>query len=367
MRGGAEEFIMGRFRDLWASGKFVITANDEMAELQQQGVAQLFEALSPDLAVPDHTREIFDELKARRGQETGRWLREMAPESVVQVAEVATKEALTPFEETLALLNQLFKSFSDLAYEFNKTAVGSDLLVSVALPMVIEKKMTDEWYCPVTKTCHARLTTRQWSLIFNGKDDKVSVLLLPAGMLIAFTTGQLGDGDNPPFMEILRPAAASQWTIGGENFPPEAFPHLAKELLGDLIRVSSGVMSESEIFSKNTDKLVLGENLAVGYKQQIAESKQGNGIKPLMATPDVSIQEACDIVDETVDCKLTQLYAEAAKLKPDSPNAEQTRRDISAIETFRTKMVEAFEQYTSSRLPIDQARPAVAPAAELLV
>lgn len=58
------------------------------------------------------------------------------------------------------------------------------------------------------------------------------------------------------------------WNIGGTPISLETIPFLSKELLGDLIRVATGTMDESELFSDLKTKLKLGETVAHGYSSQ---------------------------------------------------------------------------------------------------
>ena len=311
---------MGKFSDLWASGKFAIKARAEQDERDQSEAAHIFQELSPEIGVPEGTKAIFDALKSKRGQETGRWLRELSgaeQPTANQVVESSTGSAAAAwantFDETVVWVDAIFKEFADLAFEFNKTAIGSDLLVSYDNPQLFEKKSDAVWYKPVTRTYQGRLTTRQWALIIRGLDTNISVLLLPASMLLAFSGGQITDAEYPPFMQVSRGQDGS-WSIGGETVTIAAVPHLAKELLGDLIRLSSGMMNESELFAKSSDKPVFNGNLAVGYKGQPAPASAASQAATPAAAPqqraldagetdtqNLSIHDACDIVDEIVE------------------------------------------------------------------
>ena len=373
---------MGRFSDLWASGKFAVKARAEQDERDQTEAAHIFQEMSPELGVPEGTKAIFDALKSRRGQETGRWLRELSgaeQPTANQIVESSTPAAASAnaFDETVAWVDGIFKEFADLAFEFNKTAVGSDLLVSYDNPQLFEKKSDAVWYKPVTRTYQGRLTTRQWALIIRGMETDIGVLLLPASMLLAFSGGQITDSEYPPFMQVSR-GQDGKWSIGGETVTMAAIPHLAKELLGDLIRVSSGVMNESELFSKSSDKPVFNGNLAVGYKGQPAPaSAASQGVAQTAPQPNaldagetdtqnLSIHDACDIVDEIVNFELKRLYEQAGKLQPGAPGAESVRKSISAVEKFRTKIVEAFEEYTHSTLPANPLQNAAPDKSDLL-
>jgi len=343
---------MGRFRDLWASGKFEIKEKAQFEEFRKQEAVDLMQELSPDA------------LKSKRGAETGRWLSSLVPESAIQAQQPRETTGSSAFEEIISWMDKLFKQFSELTYEFNKSAVGTDLLISYEKPQVHEKKSDEVWYKPVTKTYQGRLTTRQWALVIRGRDAKISIFLLPAGMLIAFNSDQVSEEEVAPFMEVIH-TPAGVWTISGETAPEETIPHLAKEILGDLIRVSSGVMSDSELFDAHDQNPTLGENLAVGF-----ERKAPATVTPSAMAPDTSVNaeemhvsDACDIVDGIVELELKALYEKATKILPGSPDAGDVRRQISAVETFRIKMMDAFEEFTRNTQGVKE--PAKRPAPEL--
>jgi hypothetical protein len=51
---------------------------------------------------------------------------------------------------------------------------------------------------------------------------------------------------------------------------------LAKELLGDLVRVASGSMNEGELFGSQLSELKLGENVAKGFSNQPGAQDSGD-------------------------------------------------------------------------------------------
>lgn len=362
---------MGRFNDLWASGKFAVKRNEEFEESRQQEARDMARELSPDLAVPVASRDVFDALKAKRGQETGRWLNGLIPDAVERPIESLAAGA-TAFEEVSAWIDKLCKEFVELAYEFNKKAIGTNLYISYEKPRLYEKKSDDVWYRPVEKTYKGRLTTRDWALVVRGRDEKIAIFVIPSAMVMAFDNDSVGEDEIPPFMEVKRITGNTghTWVIGGEIVPLETMPQLAKELLGDLIRVSSGVMSESELFNNHATP-TLGENIAVGYKAEADETSSGGApdsaaaggaqtdaraqAMALATAKDTAggdqiISKACDIVDEIIDEELKSLYSQAGKHEPGSAEAVAVRRKISATETFHTKILDAFKEYTHSCL-----------------
>jgi hypothetical protein len=254
-----------------------------------------------------------------------------------------------------------------MIYEFNKSAVGSDLLISYMGPTISvkNKNSKDDWYSPDSRTYQGRMMTREWALIVRGRDQSVTVLLLPAVMVLAFMAGQVPEDEFPPFMELLRSTETKMWTLAGESIPSAAVPSLAKELLGDLIRVSSGVMAEKELFSGRNEQSKLEENLAVGCVQE-APPPQPSAQQSQPEPNDMSMPDAFDIIDGIVDCELKRLYGEAASMQSTSVNADSIRKRISGIEIFRVTMLEAFGQYTKLTSPMSEPEPPKAEAFELL-
>ncbi len=351
---------MGRFNDLWASGKFAMQRNKEADASRLREAAERASELSPELAVPDSSKAIFDALKAKRGQETGRWLNGLLPANVEKPMETQAAST-TAFEEVTAWIDKLGAQFDELTYEFNKKAIGTNLYVSCEKPRLFEKRNDDVWYRPVEKSYKGRLTTRDWAMIVRGQEHKISVFVIPAEMVMAFDTDTIGEDEMPPLMEIARTTdgANSVWKIGGEVVPIETMPHLAKELFGDLIRLSSGVMSEAELMGHHEATLSLGENIAVGYQPEVkpvatpaasVQAQQNSSSDAGDNAPDQVISKACDIVDEILDQELKQLYATASQYKPGTPESSAIRRKISATETFHNKIIDAFKEYTHAIL-----------------
>lgn len=359
---------MGRFRDLWASGRFAIKSKEEDFGQQQHEALEAMHELGADFAVSDASKVILDALKSRRGQETGKWLKSLVPESEIvgQQPVVHETTGASVYDEITVWTDALFKQFSELIFEFNKQAVGTDLMISFERPKLYEKKSDELWYKPVTKTYQGRMTTRKWALVVRGRDAKIGIYLFPAEMLLAFNADQVSDQELQPFMEVLRADVngVDSWTINGERAPLEALPHLAKELMGDLIRVSTGSMSEAELFTSHTTDAPhkLGENVAVGYDHSAAApsapSAAAAGGK--LNLEDMNVFDACDIVDGIIERELKRLYTEAASLGPGSPQADLARKQISTVESFRMKMLESFEEFTTKTqalLMADQKQP----------
>jgi hypothetical protein len=353
---GVEIKDMGRFGDVWKSGKYSLNPKqgdvvDVEKDLSKE-VVSMMQDVAPEFGLSEASHVVLSTLRPRRGLETGRWLNNLATETQ-QTAQprpaAVVRQRASAYDEMVKYMDLLFQQLNDLSFEFNKTAVDSNLLVTLERPEPREKPARPGVFGQVERIYAGRLTTSQWALGVLGTGEKISIYLIPAAMLLAFIAGQISDRDYPPFMDITGTESGGEtvWMIGGQATRIDAIPHLAKELLGDLIRVASGVMSDSELFASGPDKLKLGENLAVGYpeaKKQESKAQAESGGKS--GTGELSVADACDLVDGAVDRELKRLYDQASKLKPESDQAAPTRTRISDLEKFRSQMLAAFTEYT---------------------
>src|SRR5579883_398985 len=265
---------MGRFGDVWKSGKFSLNTKQQ-ATPEEEGlsdeVVSMMQEMSPEFGLTDASHVVLSALRSRRSLETGKWLSNLktetgATQQKIPQQQVAAAASASTFEDMAAWVDQLFQQLNELTFEFNKTAVNSNLLVTLEHPETFDAPGAPGTFGR-PKVYRGRLTTSQWALAVLGREGRISIYLLPAALLLAFSAGQLNDKDYPPFMEVVKGNVngSTAWTISGQSAPIEAMPYLAKELLGDLVRVASGVMSENELFASTADKPKLGENLAVGY------------------------------------------------------------------------------------------------------
>lgn len=349
---------MSRFRDLWMSGKYAIDrkSKGEMQVRTEKEAAQLIHQL-----IPEPAQQIYQDLSTRRGQETGRWLTGLAGEAPAAAENwvQAQANAVDSFEEARVWIEALFEEFGSLTFGFNERVVGTDLFVNCEKAQIVETRDDDVWYHPVVKTIQGRLATRFWCLYVKGNGEKISIYLFPAEVTIAFKSGQISDEDSPPFLvaEHKSENGKNFWSIQGAEASLATIPPLAKELFGDLIRMASGKMENSELFSRHNEQPKLGENVAVGYDK----APQTNA----PATPEVTLNinethlhEACDVLDSVIEKELQRLYQATSKVAPGAPEADQLRRQISAVTTFRSKIVDAFENFSKESHNITEPEPA---------
>jgi hypothetical protein len=343
--------MSSKFRDMWMSGKFAIDRKNK-GKVDERDEKEAIAALRE--LIPQKSKEVYSDLQTRRGAETGRWLKELSTEiphdKSTEVWQQAQSTASDTFESVRIWMDALFQEFAGLTYGFNENAVGGDLFVSTERPTVFETRDDSVWYKPVNKNFQGRLATRFWSLAVKGDEKRIAIYLFPNEMTLGFKTGDHGDAELPPIL-VAEPAqisGRSTWKIQGEEAAISMIGPLAKELFGDLIRVASGKMEQSELF--NAHKVgapKLGENVAVGF-EGAAHEAVGAEAHPVrnINIDSYSLSDACDILDKVIDRELQRIYKDAASAQPATPQAASARKQISAIETFRMKVVDAFQNYS---------------------
>lgn len=357
--------MSSKFRDMWTSGKFALDRKkkDKVDEQQEKEAIAALRAL-----IPEKSQGVYNDLQTRRGAETGRWLKELSNEiphdKSDEVWQQAQTTAADTFESVHIWMDALFQEFAGLTYGFNENAVGGDLFVSTERPTVFEKRDESLWYKPVSKNFQGRLATRFWSLAVKGDEKRIAIFLFPNEMVLGFKTGDYGDDELPPII-VAEPAqinGRSTWKIQGEEASIAMIGHLAKELFGDLIRVASGKMEQSELFnSHKSGDPKLGENVAVGFEGS-AQHAVGAEVHPArdINIDGYSLSDACDILDKVIDRELQRIYKDAASAQPGTPQAASSRKQISAVEAFRMKVVDAFQSYSHESHAIEAEQEKIA-------
>ena len=254
------------------------------------------------------SNRVLETLKRRRGEETGRWLNLLRDPSMipkpppkstiegVDTREAVDNEVYTPPVEAMytplsldetepALMrraqsvevqsplvdwvNKFFQDFATQAAQFNLTASGTDLTLSVSPPEFSYEEAQYGSYSADKKISifKGHIADLHWALLLQGNDKKIGIYILPSNELLALVKGDISETGYAPFMamESSENEAGVEWSINGAVITDQAIPLLARELLGDLIRVSSGKMSETELFAHHHTELKLGDTVASGY------------------------------------------------------------------------------------------------------
>lgn len=270
-------------------------------------LGNLFKPKAQNEEDAERSAKLLEHLKARRGEETGKWLAMMqvpgktqtppnsGPPSTIQGIDqhevldeapyVPPLEAQYPFlkeggaldaaapsrgNETVDWVNKLFTEFEHQAEKFNASATGTELILSVHLPeFTFESPHYDLPYDPNKKVSifKGHIATLNWAMLVQGYEDKIDVYIISADEILNFTLNDIRKSQISPFTSFTSLLLGGHriWNLGGEVITVDKLPLVAKELLGDLIRVSAGTMSEDELFAEHHVGLALGDTVAQGF------------------------------------------------------------------------------------------------------
>jgi len=111
------------------------------------------------------------------------------------------------------------------------------------------------------------VVAQHWAMLVQGYQERIDVYVIAADEILNFTLNDIRKSGLSPFMSVESSMEGDRrvWNIAGTPISLETIPFLSKELLGDLIRVATGTMDESELFTDLKTKLKLGETVAHGY------------------------------------------------------------------------------------------------------
>lgn len=267
--------------------------------------ANLFKPKSQPEEDANQSALMMERLKARRGQETGKWLALMENSNQVlppsgpspTIEDVDQRETLDeapyvpPLEAqsanlsdlgapdavpdgalenpTVAGVQKLFAEFQRQANEYNASA-DTQLLLQVHQPEFTFEESTYESRNSIQKinVFKGYIVAQHWAMLVQGYEDKVDIYIIAADEILNFTVNEIRKAGVTPFMTIESTMVDGKrlWNVSGTKISPDTLPLLAKELLGDLIRIASGTMSEEELFAEHQTGLKLGETVAQGYK-----------------------------------------------------------------------------------------------------
>jgi hypothetical protein len=312
--------------------------------------------------------EMMERLKQRRGQETGKWLTmmehaseappELGPPSTIedvdkrQILDEAPYSppiesrymALSPDQsgrnptapatphsevptaqhnETADWVNLLFAEFSRQAAAYNASAAGTDLVLTVRPPeFSYEAPHYGQAQEPQTITVFkGHIATSHWAMLVQGYEDKIDIYVISADEILNFTMNDIRKSQVTPFMMIESSVVNSHrvWSVGGTAIGAETIPHLAKELLGDLVRIATGSMSEAELFADHSTELKLGETVAQGYSPQ-QPIQQTTDEQPNTVRDQIDMfatWSACNALLKALDSDLTWVTSKQGAIEPE--------------------------------------------------
>ena len=272
---------------------------------------------------------------------------------------VATEPAYVPASsgirndenETIFWVNRLFKELSNLSAEFNATASGTDLVVNVQLPEITyESAHFGEAYDEHKKVelFKGHLATAHWAMLVQGSEGKIDVYMIAADQILNFTLNDIRKSQLSPFMRIASQKVDGhlRWNIDGEEIPAASIPLLCKELFGDLVRISSGAMGESELFAHHDKPLRLGETVAQGYEipqSQAASAPAAETESPIGGKGSQSVLcdvktlptwDACRKFIDTLDRDLAFVGERQNSIDPSSEESVQLHKLSAQLRTL---------------------------------
>ncbi len=242
--------------------------------------------------------QVIEALKPRRGKETASWLASVSDHTSTTTPIEAKTDSANPApqpSEMVQWVEAMFDTFEELATTFNQSAVGTNCTVGVQRPIYHYEEQTFETnYEPVIAVFKGHLATRTWGLLVQGHHDTIEIFVVAADQLLTFTFHDIHKSGYQSFMTIESAKIDGQleWRIEGGKITHDMLPLLCKELLGDLVRITTGTMSEDELFAHQHSDLKLGENVAQGFASQPAAPAATSTATPqAVSSPDPASKE----------------------------------------------------------------------------
>ncbi|MBI2812415.1 MAG: hypothetical protein HYX67_16540 [Candidatus Melainabacteria bacterium] len=199
----------------------------------------------PSYLMGDSSETLLNIKNRGDDSETGSWLSSLVSDALEIAAHGDAEQPVTDADVDVMVrwVAQIFNEFELYKIEFNKKAAGSDLIVA-ASPLNLENLSASNDHF------EGHLSTRYWSLAFDASTRRLDVYLIPAELVLAFTTSRIDETEYKPFITFTprRQAGEYYWSVDQQLITFDMLPKLAKELFGDLIKVASGNVTEDEFF-----------------------------------------------------------------------------------------------------------------------
>lgn len=213
----------------------------------------------PSYLMGDASETLLNIKQRGDDSETGSWLSSLVNDALEIAAHGDAEEPINDEDVDVMVrwVAQLFNEFELYKIGFNKKAAGSDLIVN-ASPLHLESlSATNDRF-------EGHISTRFWSLAFDASTRKLDVYLIPADLVLAFTTNRIDETEYTPFITFTprRQAGEYYWFVDQQRITYNMLPKLAKELFGDLIKVASGNVTEEEFFAKSVNEAAAAEHEA---------------------------------------------------------------------------------------------------------
>ena len=339
---------------------------------QQWDVDSHHATASPSEESLSASHSILESLRKRRGLETAQWMNKLANEVSLdqRPSAVVSQQGLPAVgpedmrqHELSRWLDKLFSQFDILASQFNRTAQGTDLVVACTAPsMTGQPEITETTKDTLTeKVYEGHLVTRYWAMLLRGTAGTINIYIIPAEVLLGFSLHRIDESIYNPLLVLESSWKENQltWHIGGTCITREQISLLAKELFGDLVRVASGQMNESELFAHPLLEPCLGQNLAVGYKVPTPAIQQPaiqtfDSPKPALPPASEPKPVGLNLTSFSVakqmlaamELDIEQLFklGQSALTSSDTPTFQKIKVLTEKMETLKTNFKSAFSE-----------------------
>ncbi len=199
----------------------------------------------PSYLMGDASETLLNIKNRSDDSETGSWLSSLVTDALEIAAHGDAEQPVTDadVEVMVRWVAQIFNEFELYKIEFNKKAAGSDLIVAASQLNLENLSASNDHF-------GGHLSTRFWSLAFDASTRKLDVYLIPAQLVLAFTTSRIDQTEYKPFITFTpcRHSDEYYWSVDQQLITFDMLANLAKELFGDLIKVASGNVTEEEFF-----------------------------------------------------------------------------------------------------------------------
>ena len=261
---------------------------------------------------------------------------------------------------------RIFKEFERQSDGFNASAQGTNLVLSIHQPQYTEETVAGGQYGELTKVRYftGYVSTTFWGMLMHGHNDKIDVYIVPSEAILQMTLSDINQSGFSPFITIesLVKNGALEWHVGGATIVYEAIPNLAKELVGDLIKIASGKLKQEDLFAEPSGGLKLDPGAAQNLSQVMrvikedsepaaASSSVATAVKQLSPQPaanPLASAVSFDAGESLVDALIKDLGA-LSRTTEDSAltDAEQdTMRDLlTAMRTLHGQVSTFVAQY----------------------
>ncbi|MBU6451852.1 MAG: hypothetical protein KGS72_08760 [Cyanobacteria bacterium REEB67] len=204
-------------------------------------------------------------------------------EAMYEQAEVDQLNAAAPVQRSAFAAQQsahnsvtdwvakIFKEFERQGDIFNLSAQGTNLILSIHPPQYAEEIIKGEAFGQDTKVRFFKgyASTTFWGMMLHGHQDKIDVYIVPAEAILQMTLTDITQSGFTSFMTIDSQVKNGQleWHVGGTTIVYDAIPNLARELLGDLIKVASGKLATEDLFGSSSGDLRLSQGAVQNLSQ----------------------------------------------------------------------------------------------------